>query len=95
MSFHFKGSELKWKYLCHKRITLERKLSKEALTFEEVVQLMKDVIVKNNENIMIFHIYVDDMLDKMVEHFVQQMQSEIELSMVMNVARNKRKGGLN
>lgn len=37
MSFHFKKSVLKWKYLYLKRIALKRKLSKEALTFKEVV----------------------------------------------------------
>lgn len=69
--FHYEESMLKWKYFYHKRITLERKLSKEALSFEEVVQLLEDVIVKDNENIMRLHMYVYDILDKTVEHFFQ------------------------
>lgn len=46
VSFHYEESVLKWKYSYHKRITLERKMSNEAFIFEEVVELLKDVIVK-------------------------------------------------
>lgn len=85
MSFHCEESVMKWKYLYHKRMTLETKLSKEDLTFEEVVKLLEVVIVNYNENLRIVHINVDDMSDKMVEHFVQKMQSKFELSMVGDV----------
>lgn len=78
MYFHYEESVLKWKYLYHKWIALERKLSKETLTCEEVFQLLEDIIVKGNENLMRTHVYVDDMTNKMVEHVVHQMQ----LSMV-------------
>lgn len=44
---------------------------------------MEDAIMKYNENILTVHIY--DMSDKMVEHFVQQISSEFELSMVGDV----------
>lgn len=80
MSFHFKESVLKWKHLYHQRISLKRKLSKEALKFQEVIQVLEDVTMKVNENHMIVHHCY--MLDKMVEHFIQKMQSEFELSMV-------------
>ncbi|MCI13365.1 gag-pol polyprotein, partial [Trifolium medium] len=44
-------------------------------------------VKKNEEKIMIAQIYVDDIVfggtsDKMVEHFVQQMKSEFEMSLV-------------
>jgi hypothetical protein len=48
----------------------------------------KTLFVKENEgNLMIAQIYVDDivfggMSDQMVQHFVQQMQSEFEMSLV-------------
>lgn len=62
MSFHYEESFLKWKYLHLTRIALERKLSKENLTFEEVVELIEEVIVKDNENLMIIDIYVEDIV---------------------------------
>lgn len=58
MSFHYKKSVLKWKDVYHKRIALERKLPKEALTFEEVVEILEYVIVKDNGILTIVQSYV-------------------------------------
>lgn len=53
------------------------KLSKEALTLEDVIELFEDVIVKDNKNLMIVHIYVENIVlcrisSKKLEHFSQQ-----------------------
>lgn len=85
MPFHFKKNMLKWKYLYYKSIAIERKLLKEALKCEEDVQLLEDVIVKDNENLMRVHMYVDDMSCKMVEHLIKKIWSDFELSMVGDV----------
>lgn len=61
-NFHYEESVLNWKDVYHKRIDFERELLKKALTIEEVVELLEDVIVKDNEIPMIIQIYVDDML---------------------------------
>lgn len=39
--------------------------------------MIEDVFMKDNENLMIVHIYVDDISDNMVDHFVQEMQSNL------------------
>lgn len=44
---------LKGMFLYHIRIFLDRKLLKEALTFEEVVQLLQEVGVTKKENLVI------------------------------------------
>lgn len=60
-------------------------LSKETLTLQEAFKLREDVIVKDNENLMIVHIYVEDivlcsMSSKMLEHFAQQRKAEFKLT---------------
>lgn len=47
-------------WLYHRRICLERKWSTKVLTFEEVVQLLKEVCVTNNENLIISYNSDDD-----------------------------------
>lgn len=49
--------------LYHRKICLERKLSKEVLTFEEVVQLLEEVCMTDKQNLMIS--YSSDSLDDM------------------------------
>ncbi|CAI8603955.1 unnamed protein product [Vicia faba] len=70
VSFHYGENVLKWKYLYQKWIALERELSKEALTFKKEARLLEDVIMKYNENLKRYYMYVDDMSYKMVEHGV-------------------------
>lgn len=59
------------KYL--KWISTYRKPSREALATEEIVQLLKDVIMKDCENIIIIINNIGGMLDKIVEHCLLQM----------------------
>lgn len=42
VSFQSEESVMKWKYVYHRRITPERELSKEALTCENIVDLLED-----------------------------------------------------
>lgn len=42
VSFQYEESVMKWKYVYHRRITPERELSKEALTCENIVDLLED-----------------------------------------------------
>ncbi|KAK2355658.1 gag-protease polyprotein [Trifolium repens] len=76
VSFHFIDGAAKWKYVFARRVGLERELSDEP----KFVKLEK---VK----FTIAQIYVDDivfggMSNTMVQHFVKQMQSEFEISLV-------------
>lgn len=41
--------------LYHKRICLKKEMTKEVLTFKEMLQLLKEVFVTNNEFIMLNH----------------------------------------
>lgn len=67
---------LKWNYP-----TLDRMLSREYLTFDKEVQLMEEVIVKENESLERSLMCVDVLSNNMVEHVVHQMQSDLELSL--------------
>ncbi|KAK2369702.1 secreted RxLR effector protein [Trifolium repens] len=76
VSFHFIDGAAKWKYVFARRVGLERELSDEP----KFVKLEK---VK----FTIAQIYLDDivfggMSNRMVQHFVKQMQSEFEISLV-------------
>ncbi|KAK2381040.1 hypothetical protein QL285_068681 [Trifolium repens] len=41
VSFHFSASAAKWKFVCHRRLALERELSDEALECKDVMNLIK------------------------------------------------------
>lgn len=57
-------------------------LPKEALIYEENVQLLEEVIMKDNDK---FLICVIDLSDNMVDHIVHQMQFELKFSKIEDV----------
>lgn len=76
LSLLYEDTILKWNY-----IALHRMLSRRDLTFEVDVQLLEKVIVKDNESIERALMCVDVLSDNMVEHVVNHMQSDLELSL--------------
>jgi len=42
-SFHFPENALRWKYIFHRRLALERELGKEAMEMEQVMSMIKEV----------------------------------------------------
>lgn len=74
------------KYLCQIRIALEGMLLKEALIFVDDVQQLEEVIVKDNDNLKKALMYGVDLSDNTLEHVVHQMQSNLELNMIEDVA---------
>lgn len=72
------NEEVMLKYLSQMRIALERMLPKEALISKEDVQLLKEVIVKDNDKILRCNVVFSY---NMVKHVVHQMQ----LSMLEDV----------
>lgn len=63
-SFYYKGSLMKRKSVYPKRIDL-RKLSKEVLKLEEMIQLLEGVCVTNRENLMTSYTCDYDSVDDM------------------------------
>lgn len=71
MHLHYKDIMPKLEYLYKIGITLEMMLPKEALTFEENVQLLKEVIVKDTETLERSLTGIDDLSYNMVDHVVR------------------------
>lgn len=71
MSLHCEDIVLE--YLYHMRIDIKRMMSREALTFEEDVHMLEDVILKDNENLERALMWVVDMSINMVEYVVHHM----------------------
>lgn len=66
-----KESMLKWKYVYYKRIALERELSKKALRFEEIVELLEDAQVMKNVTCL------SPLCPKLVNEFIFNILKEI------------------
>lgn len=43
--FHYEESVLKWKYVYHRKIAIEKELSEEAMKCEEIIKLLQDAQV--------------------------------------------------
>lgn len=64
-----------------KYIALDRMLSREVIMFEVDVQMLEEIIVKNNECLERALICVDVVSDTMVQQFLQKMYPEFEMSL--------------
>lgn len=72
------NEDIMLKYLCQLRIDLERMLPTESLISEKYVQLVEEVIMKDNDNLEKALMYGVDLSDNMVEYVVHQMQFDLE-----------------